>query len=249
MRVRYLTVTASACLVNPDPAPALFLHLTPELWGALWLTLKLAFCSTVFLVLGVIPLAWWLARSKGSFVSVLETALCLPIVLPPTVIGFYLLVLFSPDYALGRGWVSLTGDTLAFSFSGLVIGSIIYSLPYALQPVVSAFRSVAKSYMDAGINLGASPWRAFLRIQLPMSARGIGVGAILSFAHTMGEFGVVMMIGGSIPGRTKVASIALYDEAQKLNYTTAHTFAALLLVIAFVILLAANRLQRSVADP
>ncbi len=247
MRVRCLTASASACLVSPDTTPVSFLSLPPELWESLWLTLKLAFCSTVILILGVIPLAWWLARGKGAWVMVLETALCLPIVLPPTVIGFYLLVLFSPDYALGRGWIRLTGDTLAFSFSGLIIGSILYSLPYAMQPVVAAFRSVEKSYLDAGINLGASPWRAFLRIQLPMSIRGIAVGAILSFAHTMGEFGVVMMLGGSIPGRTKVASIALYDEAQKLNYTTAHTFAALLLGIAFVVLLAANRLQRAVA--
>ncbi len=247
MRVRCLTATASVCLVSPDTAPDFFLHLTPELWESLWLTLKLAFCSTVLLIVGVIPLAWWLARGKGAWVMVLETALCLPIVLPPTVIGFYLLVLFSPDHPLGQGWIRLTGDTLAFSFSGLIIGSILYSLPYAMQPVVAAFRSVEKSYLDAGINLGASPWRAFLRIQLPMSMRGIAVGAILSFAHTMGEFGVVMMLGGSIPGRTKVASIALYDEAQKLNYTTAHTFAALLLGIAFVVLLAANRLQRAVA--
>ena len=217
--------------------------LTPELWQALWLTLRLAAFSTTLLLLISIPMAWALARAKGFWAGIVESIACLPIVLPPTVLGFYLLILFAPDQPLGRQWVRLTGDTLTFSFSGLVVGSVIYSLPYALQPILQAFRGIAPAQMDAAYNLGATPWTAFRRVALPLAYRGISVGAVLSFAHTLGEYGVVVMIGGSIPGRTKVASIALYDEVQNLHYPTAHCFAAVLLVIAFVVVWTANRLQ------
>jgi len=220
-----------------------FLGLTPELWQALGLTLRLAALSTALLLLLSIPIAWVLARAQGVWASIFEAVVSLPIVLPPTVLGFYLLILFAPDQPLGRQWVRLTGDTLTFSFSGLVAGSVIYSLPYALQPILQAFRAIAPAQMDAAYNLGATPWAAFRWVALPSAYRGIQVGAVLSFAHTLGEYGVVVMIGGSIPGKTRVASIALYDEVQKLNYPAAHRFAAVLLIIAFAVVWTANRLQ------
>lgn len=220
-----------------------WLGLTPELWQALGLTLRLAALSTVALLVISVPLAWLLARVRGAWAGLLESVLCLPVVLPPTVLGFYLLILFAPDAPIGRQWIRLTGDTLTFSFTGLVVGSVIYSLPYALQPILQAFRAIAPAQLDAAYNLGATHWAAFSRIALPLAYRGISVGAVLSFAHTLGEYGVVVMIGGSIPGKTRVASIALYDEVQKLNYPAAHRFAALLLVIAFAVVWTANRLQ------
>ncbi len=211
--------------------------LPPELWVSLWLTLRLAAVVTALLLVISIVLGWWFSVSRWRGVLLIETLVNLPIVLPPTVIGFYLLALFSPDEPLGRFWLSITGSTLTFTFSGLVVGSILYSLPYAVQPVTTAFRSVDRALVDAAISMGATPWRAFWRITVPLSRRGLLTGAVLAFAHTLGEFGVVVMLGGSIPGETKVASIALYDEVQKLNYPTAHAFSALLLVISFILLL------------
>jgi molybdate transport system permease protein len=218
--------------------------LTPEMWQALRLTLRLAFTVTLLLLLLTIPLAWWISASRSRAIVLVETLVSLPIVLPPTVLGFYLLTLFSPEQPAGRFWFRLTGDTLTFSFSGLVFGSVLYSLPYAVQPLVAAFRSVPAPFLDASTSLGANGWLTFRRIMLPLSRRGLGVAAMLSFAHTVGEFGVVVMIGGSIPGKTRVASIALYDEVQKLNYPAAHQFALLLLLLSFFILLLINLLQR-----
>ena len=216
----------------------------PELWGAIGLTLKLAFASSlVLLVLGV-PLANWLNNSRMRGVIFIETLVSLPIVLPPTVIGFYLLVLMAPQQPIGAAWVSVFGHPLPFSFAGLVIGSVIYSLPFAVQPFQAAFRSVRREMTDTALALGLTKRQVFWSIVMPLSKHGILTGVSLSFAHTMGEFGVVLMLGGNIPGQTRVASIALYDEAQKLNYAAAHAYALVLLAISFAILVAIAFFQR-----
>lgn len=191
-----------------------------------------------------LPLAHWLnsARSRTSYI--VEALVTLPIVLPPTVIGFYLLTAFSPQHLPGSWWVQLVGTPLAFSFLGLVIASVFYSLPFAVQPFQAALRAVPHDLLDASRACGASPRRTFFRVHLPLARHGIAAGMTLGFAHTLGEFGVVLMIGGSIPGRTRVASIALYDEVQALNYPAAHAFAAVLLVTSFALLLAVSWLQR-----
>jgi len=221
-----------------------FLGLGAPLWQALWLTLRLAAITT--LVLGVLglPLANWLNRSRSRCAPFIETLVALPIVLPPTVIGFYLLVAFSPNHPPGSWWRDLTGAPLSFTFTGLVIASAFYSLPFAVQPFQAALRSVAQELLDAASSLGTSPRRVFWRVHVPLAWRGIAAGLTLAFAHTLGEFGVVLMIGGSIPGVTKVASIALYDEVQQLAYPTAHAFAAVLLVLSFALLLIVTLLQR-----
>lgn len=227
----------------PDSAST-FLSLTPALWQSLWLTLRLAAITT--LVLGVLglPLAHWLNTTRARLAPIIETLVALPVVLPPTVIGFYVLVAFSPQHPPGSWWTALTGAPLAFSFTGLVIASVFYSLPFAVQPFQAALRSVPRELLDAGAAHGASPSRVFLRVHVPLAWRGIAAGLTLGFAHTLGEFGVVLMIGGAIPGVTKVASIALYDEVQKLAYPQAHAFAAVLLVLSFLLLLAVTLLQR-----
>ncbi|MEI9960047.1 MAG: ABC transporter permease subunit [Limisphaerales bacterium] len=173
----------------------------PDLWESLFLTLRLAILVTALLLVIAAPVAWWLSRSKRKVVGLVESLVALPIVLPPTVLGFYLLALFAPDTLPGRFWFSFTGGTLAFSFSGLVLGSVIYSLPYAVQPLVAAFRGLSGNVLDAATTLGANEWNLFRRIALPLSRRGLAVSAMLTFAHTMGEFGVVVMLGGSIPGK------------------------------------------------
>jgi molybdate transport system permease protein len=218
--------------------------LPAPLWQALWLTVRLAFVTTVALVLIGIPLAQWLnsTRWRGSFL--VESLVTLPVVLPPTVIGFYVLIVFSPQHPPGSWWAELVGTPLAFSFTGLVIASVFYSLPFAVQPFQAALRAVPHDLIDASRACGASPLRTFLRVHLPLARHGIAAGMTLGFAHTLGEFGVVLMIGGSIPGRTKVASIALYDEVQSLNYPQAHAFAAVLLVTSFALLIAVSLLQR-----
>jgi molybdate transport system permease protein len=220
------------------------LGLSPALWQSLWLTLRLAAITTVVLGLVGLPLAHWLNSTRSRLAPALETIVALPIVLPPTVIGFYLLVAFSPQHAPGSWWRALTGEPLAFSFSGLVIASVFYSLPFAVQPFQAALRAVPRDLLDAGTALGARPQRVFWRLHVPLAWRGIAAGLTLGFAHTLGEFGVVLMIGGAIPGVTKVASIALYDEVQALSYPTAHAFAATLLAVAFVLLLIVTLLQR-----
>jgi molybdate transport system permease protein len=218
--------------------------LPPEAWEAVFLTAHLAGVVTVLLLLLAVPLAWALSRSRSRVATVLEALVGLPIVLPPTVLGFYLLALGSPSSAVGRFWFTLTGDTLVFSFSGLVLGSICYSLPYAVQPLIAAFRAVPRELLDAGSALGGGATRNFFRIVLPLSRRGVLVAAMLSFAHTVGEFGVVVMLGGSIPGETRVASIALYDAVQRLDYAVAHRLALLLLAFAFTVLLVLTWLGR-----
>ena len=220
------------------------LGLPSPLWQALGLTLKLAAITT--LVLGIIglPIAHWLNTSRRRVAPFIETLVALPIVLPPTVIGFYLLMAFSPQHAPGSWWQSATGTPLAFTFTGLVIASIFYSLPFAVQPFQAALRSVPREMLDAATSLGTPPSRVFWRVHVPLAKNGVAAGLTLAFAHTLGEFGVVLMIGGSIPGVTKVASIALYVEVQKLSYPTAHAFAAVLLVLSFCLLFIVTLLQR-----
>ena len=209
-----------------------------------WLTLRLAGLTTLVLFLLGTPLAWWLARTRSRFRPVVEAVTALPLVLPPTVLGFYLLVILSPNAPIGRFWVDLTGDTLTFSFTGLVIASTIYSLPFMVQPLASAFEAVGRGPIEAAASLGASPFDAFVHVALPLSARGFLTAGVLTFTHTLGEFGVVLMVGGNIPGETRVLSIAIYDHVESLRYAEAHTLAAGLMVFSFVVLLAVYTLDR-----
>jgi molybdate transport system permease protein len=221
-----------------------FLGIPWPLWQALGLTVELAAVTTAVLAVVGLPLAHWLNISRSRIAPMVETLVALPLVLPPTVIGFYLLVAFSPNHAPGSWWVSLTGHSLAFTFTGLVVGSVIYSLPFAVQPFQAALRGVPQEQLDACAAHGAPPWHVWTRVHLPLASRGIAAGLTLGFAHTLGEFGVILMIGGSIPGVTKVASIALYDEVETLDYRSAHAFAALMLAISFVLILTATLLRR-----
>jgi molybdate transport system permease protein len=230
-------------------SPNAILGIPGPLWQSLLLTFELAAVTTAVLAVVGLPLAHWLNTSRRRIAPVVETLVALPLVLPPTVIGFYLLICFSPAHPPGSWWVALTGHSLAFTFWGLVVGSVVYSLPFAVQPFQVALRGVPKEQLDACAAHGAPPWRVWTRVHLPLASRGIAAGLTLGFAHTLGEFGVVLMIGGSIPGVTKVASIALYDEVQDLNYPQAHAFAALLLALSFVLILAATLLRRREARP
>lgn len=224
--------------------------LTPELWASLWLTVRLAGISTLFLLAFGLPLAGWLNRSRSHAAPLVEALVTLPIVLPPTVIGFYVLLALGNRSPIGQAWQALFGSTLAFSFPGLVVGSVLYSLPYAVQPMQSSLRDVDAGLIEAASALGARGRQVFWKIMVPVARNGIITGAALSFAHTMGEFGVVLMLGGNIPGVTRVASIALYDETQKLNYSVAHTYALVLLFSSLVMLLFIAWLrQRTPAPP
>ena len=227
----------------PD-STATFLGLASPLWQSLALTLRLAAITTLVLGLIGLPLAHWLNTTRTRFAPFLETLVTLPVVLPPTVIGFYVLVGLSPQHPPGSWWRDLTGQPLVFTFTGLVIASVFYSLPFAVQPFQAALRAVPRDLLEAGTAYGASPWRVFFRLHAPLAWRGIAAGLTLGFAHTLGEFGVVLMIGGAIPGVTKVASIALYDEVQRLDYASAHAFAATLLGLSFALLLVVTLLQR-----
>lgn len=219
--------------------------LPADLWTSLWVTLRLAAFSTVLLMLVALPLGWWLALTRARWAMLLEIVISMPLVLPPTVIGFYLLMLFSPQHALGSWWQHIFGQTLAFSFAGLVVGSCIYSLPFAVQPVITAFRMLRPETAQAAYSLGMTRWQTFVHILLPLAKSGVYSGAVLAFAHTIGEFGVVLMLGGDIPGVTRVASIALYDETQKLNYADAHGFSLVLLALSFLLLCTITALQKN----
>lgn len=208
------------------------LDLTP-----VWLTLQLASVTTLLLLLLGTPLAWWLAQTESRFSAVVESITALPLVLPPTVLGFYLLLVLSPNAPIGRFWVSLTGDTLTFSFAGLVVASVLYSLPFVVQPLQNAFIGVGRSPLEAAATLGASPVDAFFSVASPLAARGYLTAAVLGFAHTVGEFGVVLMVGGNIPGRTQVISIAIYEQVETLDYAQAHWLAGGLLLFSFAVLL------------
>jgi molybdate transport system permease protein len=213
--------------------------------GPLWLSIQLASMTVLVLLSLATPLAWWLAFTRVRARVVVETIVALPLVLPPTVLGFYLLILMGPASTIGGLWVRITDTTLTFSFAGLVVASVIYSLPFAVQPLQGAFEAVGKAPLEAAATLGASPLQSFWRIASPLAVRGYVSAIVLSFAHTLGEFGVVLMVGGSIPGSTKVVSIAVYEHVETLNYGQAHLLSAVLLVFSFAVLLAVYVLNRS----
>ena len=206
-------------------------------WNPILLSLKLATLTVIILLVLSIPLAFWLSNKKSKFKSVIEAIISLPLVLPPTVLGFYLLIAFSPNSSIGSFFTDYFGINLAFSFTGLVIGSVIYSLPFMLQPILTGFNSLPKSLTEAAYLLGKSKRTTLLKVLLPNSKQSVITGIVLAFAHTIGEFGVVLMIGGNIPNQTKVVSIAIYDEVESLNYTNAHIYSGILLAITFIILL------------
>lgn len=212
--------------------------------GTLWLTLRLALVTTAILLILGTPLAWWLARTGSRLKPAVEAVTALPLVLPPTVLGFYLLVLLSPTSPLGSFWVTVTGESLTFSFSGLVVASIFYSLPFMVQPLQSSFEAVGKGPMEAAASLRASPIDAFFTVAAPLSARGFLTASVLTFAHTIGEFGVVLMVGGNIPGQTRVISIAIYEHVETLNYDDAHLLSAGLIVFSFCVLLLVYAINR-----
>ena len=213
-------------------------------WQALLLTLKLAACTTAILLILGIPIASFLAMTQSRFKPLLETVISMPLVLPPSVLGFYLLLLMSPQTTFGA-WLASTFDVrLAFSFAGLVIGSVIFSLPFMVQPIQAGLKQVPLNLVEASRCLGQSDLRTLWRVLLPNCKGALLTGTVLSFAHTIGEFGVVLMIGGNIPGVTKVASIAIYDEVEKLNYEAAHFQSLVLVVLSFVILLLVNLARR-----
>lgn len=203
---------------------------------AIYLTIALATITTVLLLLLGTPLAWWLARRRGTVPALVESLVALPLILPPTVMGFYLLLMFAPDTAVGRLWQQLTGTQLAFSFSALVIGSVAYSLPFVVQPLQSAFQRIPEGLLQAAATLGAGPLDQFRSVVLPLARRSFLTAASLGFAHTVGEFGVVLMIGGNIPGETRVVSIALYDLVESLRFDEAHRLAAGLVLFSLVLL-------------
>lgn len=208
------------------------------------LTLKLSTITTFLLFILGIPFAYWLAFSKFRLKFIVESVTALPLVLPPTVLGFYLLMAIGGNSFIGRWYEGIFNRTLAFSFQGLVVGSFIYNLPFAIRPFQSAFTGVDKKLLEASWSLGRSQLHTFLFVILPLSRQGVITGCILSFAHCVGEFGVILMIGGNIPGVTRVASVAIYDEVQALNYGTANIYASILLAFSFVILAAVYFINR-----
>ena len=217
------------------------MSLSPAELDAIVLTLALAGVTTVLLLLLGTPLAWWLSRRRGNVAALIEALVALPLILPPTVLGFYLLLMLAPDTPIGRLWQQLTGTQLAFSFSALVIGSVFYSLPFVVQPLQAAFARVPGGMLQAAATLGATPTDQFRSVVLPLSKRSFLVAASLGFAHTVGEFGVVLMIGGNIPGETQVLSIALYDYVETLRFDKAHRLAAGLVVFSLLLLFALYR--------
>jgi molybdate transport system permease protein len=204
---------------------------------ALWLTLRLALTTTALLMAIALPLAWWIASGVGARRALVQAVVALPLVLPPTVMGFYLLVALGPLTAPGRLIIGVLGHPLAFSFAGLVVGSVLYSLPFAVQPLVAGFRGVDPALLEVAATLGASPWRRFWTIALPLARPSLMAATVLTFTHTVGEFGVVLMLGGNIPGATRTLSIALYDQVQDFNYAAANRTAAVLLVFSLVTLI------------
>ena len=206
-------------------------------WNPIILTLELALITTLLLFVVALPLSYWLAYTKLAIKPILETLISMPLVLPPTVLGFYILITFNPEGWLGKYLLQIFGLELLFSFEGLVVASMIYSLPFMVHPLQSGFQNLPDSLWEASYTLGKSPWTTLFRVLLPNIRPQILTGLVLSFAHTIGEFGVVLMIGGSIPGSTRVASIAIYDEVEALNYDLAHTYSLILFIISFCILL------------
>ncbi len=220
------------------------LQLSPADWQALWLTLKLCSITTLLLLLIAAPLAWWLAFGQGRRHSLIDAVVTLPLVLPPTVLGFYLLQLLSPQQGVGL-WLAAAGlPPLLFSFEGLVLGSMIYSLPFAVQPLKQCFRSIGKQPLETAALLGAGPFDRCWHVLLPLAKPGLFSAATLTFAHTLGEFGMIMMIGGSIAGETKVLSVLIYDHTEAMNYGPAHQLSLLILLLSVALLFSLNRFQQ-----
>jgi molybdate transport system permease protein len=213
-------------------------------WTAIALSLKLAALVAAILLALALPIAYWLtfSRWRGKFLA--EALVALPLVLPPTVLGFYVLLAIGSRSPIGRLWNAWTGHGLAFTFEALVIASILYSLPFAVQPISAAFAQLDRSLLDASATLGAGPWRTFVRIVLPLSVEGVIAGAVLSFAHTLGEFGVVLMVGGNLPGVTRTISISIYDQVQALQYDAANRTAFALMVFSFLVLAVVYAVRR-----
>lgn len=216
---------------------------------SLLLSFRLALCVSGILLLIGIPIAYWLAYSNWRGKFLLESVVALPLVLPPTVLGFYALVAMGPRGPLGKLWVTLFGHSLAFTFSGLIVASVFYSFPFAVQPLITSFESVDRKLLDASAVLGAGKWRTFRQIILPLSLPGVLTALVLSFAHTLGEFGVVLMVGGNLAGVTRTVSIDIYDRAQSLEYGEANQLALLLLAIAFAVLCLVYAVNRRVWMP
>lgn len=207
-------------------------------WTSIWLTLKLASVSTALLLVIGTPIAWWLARTRSWFRGPVGAVVALPLVLPPTVLGFYLLVFMGSQGPVGKFTQSIGLGLLPFSFAGLVIGSVLYSLPFVVQPIRNAFEAIGSRPLEVAATLRAGPWDRFLTVALPMARSGFLTASVLGFAHTVGEFGVVLMIGGNIPGRTRVVSVAIYDYVEALQYQQAHWLAGSMLAFSFLVLLA-----------
>lgn len=217
----------------------------PDL-APLWLTLQLAATTTFVLLLVGTPIAWWLAFTSARSKPLIEAVTALPLVLPPTVLGFYLLVFLSPSSLLGGIWQSATGSALTFSFSGLVVASVVYSLPFTVQPLQSTFETIGRAPLEAAASLRASPFDAFVSVASPMAVRGYLTAMVLTFAHTIGEFGVVLMVGGNIPGRTRVISIAIYEHVETIDLASAHVLSAGMLIFSFAILLFVYAVNRRI---
>ena len=205
--------------------------------GPVWLSLQLATVTVIVLLVVATPLAWWLAFTRNKARTFIEAVVAMPLVLPPTVLGFYLLVLLGPTGPVGGAWLRLTDTTLTFSFAGLVIASVLYSFPFAVQPLQDAFRSVGSAPLEAAATPGGGPLARFWHVAWPAALRGYLTAVVLSFAHTLGEFGVVLMVGGNIPGETRVISIAIYEHVETIDYAQAHILSAGLLVFSFLVLL------------
>jgi molybdate transport system permease protein len=212
-------------------------------WQAIWLTLRLATITTLILFVIGIPLAWWLVRARRRYTFLADALIGLPMVLPPTVLGFYVLVALGPNSPFGALYETLAGRILPFTFESLVIASVLYSLPFAVRPFAAAFAGVDARLLDVSRSLGRGPLYTFTRVALPLAAPGVISGVVLAFVHTVGEFGVVLMVGGNIAGETRTISISLYDDVQALDYARAHTTAAVLLVFSFVALCITYALQ------
>jgi molybdate transport system permease protein len=213
-------------------------------WTAIWLTAQLAASTTTVLAVLGLPLAWWLAATRWSGKFLVEAMVALPLVLPPTVLGFYILTAFGPYSPLGQGFATVTGSRLPFTFTGILVGSALFNLPFAVRPFAAGFAMVDRKLIEASWCLGISRLQTFRRIVLPLSWPGILTGIVLTFAHTIGEFGVVLMVGGNIPGVTRTLSIAIYDDVQALNYEAAGTTSLLLVVVAFATLCLTYALQK-----
>lgn len=212
--------------------------LTPDNLQALWLTFQVAALTTLILLLLATPLAWWLARSRAWLARPVGALVALPLVLPPTVLGFYLLVALGPNGPLGQAMLAVGLPTLPFTFAGLVVASVVYSLPFMVQPILNSMQALGERPLEVAASLRASPLDTFFKVVLPLCRPGIVTGCIMSFAHTVGEFGVVLMMGGNIPGVTRVVSVQIFDHVEALEYADAHRLSAVMLVFAFVVLLA-----------